>query len=246
MEYTIDINCDVGEGVTNESKLFPYISSCNIACGGHMGDRDSMRATVRLAKNYGVGIGAHPSYPDRENFGRKSLSMDAKELSQSIAEQIKQLESICTEEGVIFQHIKPHGALYNDVAKNEALARALLDAIQDYKDKCVLFVPYNSVIGKLAIKEGCHIRVEAFADRNYNEDLSLVSRTQPNALITDPHEVLDHLVRMVKEKRVKTINNTFVTMVAQTYCVHGDTPEALQILMYITQELPKQDIALKR
>ncbi|TLF44703.1 5-oxoprolinase subunit PxpA [Maribacter aurantiacus] len=245
-EYTIDINCDVGEGVANEAKLFPYISSCNIACGGHTGDRDSMRETLRLAKKFGVGIGAHPSYPDRENFGRKSLSMDATELSQSIKDQIHQLASICKEEKVSIQHIKPHGALYNDLAKDGELSRIFLDAIQEYKSELVVFVPFDSVLEKLALKEGFQIKVEAFADRNYTEELTLVPRTHPNALITEPLEVLNHVVRMVKERQVRTIANTFEPMLAQTYCVHGDTPEALQILTYITKELPKYQIALKR
>jgi UPF0271 protein len=245
-EYTIDINCDVGEGVANEAKLFPFISSCNIACGGHTGDRDSMRGTVRLAKKFGVGIGAHPSYPDRQNFGRKSLSIDATELSQSIKDQIHRLAWICTEEAITIQHIKPHGALYNDLAKNEELAHLFLEAIEPYKNKLNLFVPFDSVIERLALKEGFQIKVEAFADRNYTGGLTLVPRTQPNALITEPQEVLNHLVQMVKERQVRTVDNTFKPMEAQTYCVHGDTPEALQILTYITKELPKYQIALKR
>lgn len=245
-KYTIDINCDVGEGVANEVKLFPFISSCNIACGGHTGNRDSMRATVRLAKKFGVGIGAHPSYPDRENFGRKSLSMDAAELSQSIKGQIHQLASICKEEKVTIQHIKPHGALYNDLAKDVELSRIFLDAIQEYKSELVLFVPFDSALEKLAHTEGFKIKVEAFADRNYTGNLALASRTHSNALITNPQEVLNHLLRMVKERQVRTVDNTFEPMLAQTYCVHGDTPEALQILTYITKELPKHQIALIR
>ncbi|PIB39137.1 5-oxoprolinase subunit PxpA [Maribacter sp. 4G9] len=244
--YSIDINCDVGEGVANEDQLFPYISSCNIACGGHTGDRDSMIATVRLAKRYGVGIGAHPSYPDRENFGRKSLSIDAYELSQSIASQIGTLESICLGEGVELRHIKPHGALYNDLAKNEELAHLFLKAIEPYKNKLNLFVPFDSVIEKLALKRGFQIMVEAFADRNYNEDLSLVSRSLPNALLTKPAEVLEHVLHMVTEQKVRTVANTFTGIKADTYCVHGDTPEALQILTYISKELPKHHIALKK
>lgn len=245
-KYTIDINCDVGEGVSNEPQLFPYISSCNIACGGHTGDRDSMVATVRLAKKYGVRIGAHPSYPDKENFGRKSLSMDADELSQSIASQIGALEFICSGEVVALRHIKPHGALYNDLAKNEELAHLFLEAIEPYKNKLNLFVPFNSVIERLASKKGFKIMVEAFADRNYNEDLSLVSRSLPNALITKPAEVLEHVIHMVTEQKVRTVANTFNGIKADTYCIHGDTPEALQILTYISKELPKYHIDLIR
>lgn len=244
--YSIDINCDVGEGVANEAQLFPYISSCNIACGGHTGDRDSMIATVSLAKRYGIGIGAHPSYPDKDNFGRKSLSMDADELSQSIASQIGTLESICLEEGMELRHIKPHGALYNDLAKNEELAHLFLKAIEPYKNKLNLFVPFDSVIERLALKRGFQIMVEAFADRNYNEDLSLVSRSLPNALITKPAEVLEHVLHMVTEQKVRTVANTFTGIKADTYCVHGDTTEALQILTYISKELPKHLIALKK
>ena len=245
-KYAIDINCDVGEGVANEAQLFPFITSCNIACGGHTGNKVTIKETLHLAKKYDVRIGAHPSYPDRENFGRKSLSMDAKEFSKSIVSQIGLLESICKEENVSLKHIKPHGALYNDLAKSEELARLFLDAIHDYKTKLVLFVPFDSVIQSLAKNEGFQIMVEAFADRNYNEDLSLVSRGLPNALITEPQKVLNHLVLMAKEHKVKTITNTYKNMVADTFCIHGDTPEALQILMYITIELSKHDIAIKR
>lgn len=244
--YRIDINCDVGEGVANEDLLFPFISSCNIACGGHAGDKTTMTKTVKLANENSVAIGAHPSYPDFENFGRRSMDLGADELSNSITWQFNSLYEVCMNESVHIKHIKPHGALYNDLAKKEYLADLFLEIIQDYRSKLVLFVPFGSVIEKIATQKGFQVKVEAFADRNYNEDLSLVSRTQPNALLHDPKEVLDHLMRLVKEQKVRTVTSTYEILKADTYCVHGDTPNALQILTYLTKELPKHNIVLQK
>ncbi len=245
-QIVIDINCDVGEGIENEPKLFPFISSCNIACGGHTGDKDTMLQTIRLAKENQVKIGAHPSYPDKNNFGRVSMNMDPGKLSDSIKQQLHQLHEICTAEGVTWQHIKPHGALYNDIAKDGELASVFLESIEEYKSDVVLFVPYGSAIQNRAKEQGFETKIEAFADRNYNDGLSLVSRSKTNALIKRPEEVLHHIVRMAREKKVLTVNNELKPIQAETYCIHGDTPEALQILMYITQELPKHHIVLSQ
>ena len=245
-QIVIDINCDVGEGVQNEQKLFPFISSCNIACGGHTGDKDTMLKTVGLAKDNQVKIGAHPSYPDKNNFGRVSMKMDYGKLSDSIKEQLYQLHRICASEGVTWQHIKPHGALYNDIAKDSKLASLFLESIEEYRSDVVLFVPYASVIQDRAKEYGFKTKVEAFADRNYNNDLSLVSRSRTNALIERPEEVLQHIVRMARKKKVLCVNDELRPIQAETFCIHGDTPAALQILMYITQELPKHHIVLNQ
>jgi UPF0271 protein len=242
----IDINCDVGEGVGNEADLLPLISSCNIACGGHAGDDGSMAQVVKLAKKYGVHIGAHPSYPDKENFGRFSMDIGPAELTNSIKTQIHALKTILRKENVSLHHIKPHGALYNDLAKNEALADLFLKAIASDKESVVLYAPPGSVIAKKAIKRYFKVKLEAFADRSYNQDLSLVSRKLPNAVLNDPKIVLDHLIKMVHENKVVTIDGRESHIEAQTYCLHGDTPNALQILTYLSEELPNKQIYIQK
>ncbi|HDZ04774.1 hypothetical protein LCGC14_0198470 [marine sediment metagenome] len=241
----IDINCDVGEGVGNEQELFPMISSCNIACGGHAGSKETIRHCLELAKQFNVKVGAHPSYPDKENFGRISVIMSNDDLIKSIESQMQLFESTREHVDIKLHHIKPHGALYNDIAKNETLAGTFLKGIQAFKRDTVLYVPFGSAIHKLAIKNGFTVLAEAFADRNYNNDLSLVSRNESNALITKGEEVLTHLLLMYNEKVVKTITGDIIDMDANTFCIHGDTPSALQILTYITVHLPEHNLQLK-
>ncbi len=245
-KFYIDINCDVGEGIGNEEGILPLISSCNIACGGHTGDKGTMTQTVMLAKKYGVRIGAHPSYPDRKNFGRTTLTIDDDSLKASIQDQIKGLKLILDHAEVPLHHIKAHGALYNDLARNPALSELFLATVTPYKKSVYLYVPPDSVMAEKAMEKGFTIKFEAFADRNYNDDLSLVSRKLPNAVIREPQEVLDHLVGMVKKGKVKSVGGSECTIQADTYCLHGDTPNALRILTYLSQELPKQQIYIKK
>ncbi|MGS2739338.1 5-oxoprolinase subunit PxpA [Sinomicrobium sp. M5D2P17] len=233
---SVKLNCDVGEGSNNEHLLMPFISSCSIACGGHAGNMESMRKVVDLAVQNDVGTGAHPSYPDRENFGRKSLNMEERELIGSLQQQIAILENILREEGVPLHHIKAHGALYNDMAKNKNIAEIFLSAIRSYRDRVPVYVPYNSVIEKLAVSKGFRITYEAFADRNYNDDLSLVARNTENAVILDKEEVRKHVLFMVKEGKVRTLSGKEVTIKTDTFCLHGDNPNAVEILRYLIQE----------
>ncbi|MFS4491697.1 5-oxoprolinase subunit PxpA [Maribacter sp. 2308TA10-17] len=244
--YTIDINCDVGEGIGNEAELLPMISSCNIACGGHAGDVNTMTKVVRLAKENQVKVGAHPSYPDPENFGRISMDISSDVLITSIQNQMESFTSILKKEKVKMHHIKPHGALYNDIAKDASLAKIFLKSILNFKDIIFLYVPFNSVIENEALKQNFKIKNEAFGDRNYNEDLSLVSRKLPNAVLEKPEEVLPHLLSMVKEEQLKASDGSIIKVKADTYCIHGDTPSALQILTYLSKELPKHNIAIAR
>ncbi|WP_281543070.1 5-oxoprolinase subunit PxpA [Maribacter aestuarii] len=242
----IDINCDVGEGMGIEADIFPLISSCSIACGGHAGDTKSMTKMVELAQQHKVKIGAHPSYPDKLNFGRVSLKMDAKELADSVQTQIESLKSISEKSSIPLHHIKPHGALYNDIAKDEKLATIFLEAIAIYKSDLFLYVPPGSVIEVLAQKNGFKIKLEAFGDRNYTADLKLVSRKHPDALITAPEAVLNHLLEIIKIGRVRTVTGDFRNLMADTYCIHGDTRNALQILTYLSLELPNHKIYITK
>jgi len=243
-QIRIDINCDIGEGLGNESQLLPFISSCNIACGGHAGDQLSMNEVVLLAKQYKIKVGAHPSYPDKENFGRESIGISEDELIASVQEQVENLLSIAKSKNVKMNHIKPHGALYNDIAKDLLLAKIFLKAVIAYKESAYLYVPYGSVVEKEALKQGFHIRREAFLDRNYNADLSLVSRKFANAVLEDPKSVLARLLLMVHKKQVITENGTKIQINADTYCVHGDTASALQILMYLSNQLSIHNIVI--
>jgi lactam utilization protein B len=232
----IDINCDVGEGLNNEHLLMPYISSCNIACGGHAGDVETMTQVVSLAVKYHVKIGAHPSYPDKENFGRESIEISKETLEKTIIQQIRSLEKIVAESGHHLHHIKPHGGLYNDLAKNEVFANSFLDIIEVYKTKYKLYVPYNSAIGKEAKRRNFIIIYEAFADRNYNDDGSLVSRQYSKAVITDINEIIAHIFQIKNEGKVSTISGKKITIKADTFCVHSDTKNAIEIVKNIHQK----------
>lgn len=245
-KYRIDINCDVGEGIGNEAELLPLISSCNIACGGHAGDIETMTKVVRLAKENNVEVGAHPSYPDRENFGRVSMNISTEHLTESIQNQIKAFDKVLENEHVKMHHIKPHGALYNDIATNMDLAKTFLKAIFQYRDSIFLYVPYKSSIEIESLKQNFNIKYEAFGDRNYNLDFTLISRKLPNAVIENPEKVLSHLLSMVQKQSLKTLGGEHIKIKADTFCIHGDTPSALQILTYLTKELPKHNIFIKR
>ena len=229
----ISINCDVGEGLNNETALMPYLSYCNVACGGHFGDAFTMKETTGIALKHGVKIGAHPSYPDKENFGRVSMEMPKTELISTIQQQINTLKKVVDAASAKLHHIKPHGALYNDISKNEQLAETFLSSVEIYKNKCLLMLPYGSVVAKMAVEKGFGILLEAFADRNYNNDLSLVSRTQPNALITGKEEMLAHVASMINNNKVYTVQGEWKTIKADTFCVHSDTPNAEELVEYL-------------
>jgi len=231
------INCDVGEGVHNEAQLMPYIQACNIACGGHAGDEKLMSTVVQLAIKHQVKVGAHPSYPDKLNFGRKTVPIKAEDLKESIQTQINSLIKVIDEKGANLHHIKAHGALYNDIAKNRELALVFLEAILPYKNEVNIYVPFNSEIEKCAIKNGFKIIYEAFADRNYNDDLSLVSRDKKDAIISEPKAILKHVTEINKFNKVTTITGKKVSIQATTFCVHSDTENAVEIVAYLHKNL---------
>ncbi|MBZ0244909.1 MAG: 5-oxoprolinase subunit PxpA [Cyclobacteriaceae bacterium] len=245
MSYSIDINCDLGEGAGNDALLMPYLSSCNIASGGHAGNEASMKATIRLALEHGVKIGAHPSFPDRENFGRIEMTLPNNELTTIIIEQIVQLKNLTEEAGGKLNHVKPHGALYNMAAVNDSTAEAVLDAMTPFDKELILYVPYGSVIAKKAIERGIPIKYEAFADRNYNDDLTLVSRKLDNAVLEDPDQITEHVFRMIKEKKVKTISGNYSTIEAGTLCIHGDNPHAVEIVSQLVNNLKNYNVSIE-
>ena len=232
----LNINCDLGEGLNNEHIIMPLIDSCNIACGGHAGDSGSMIECVEISIKNNVKIGAHPSYPDKINFGRKKIDISPSELSYSIISQIESLETIADSYGLELNHIKAHGALYNQMMIDTELSNFYLDTIKDFKNKCSLFIPYKSEIEKIALKKGFSIIYEVFGDRNYNDDLSLVSRNNENALITDPESVVNHIKTIKETETVKTINGNYKKIKFDTICIHSDTNNSIEILKKINQE----------
>ena len=232
----LNINCDLGEGLNNENIIMPLIDSCNVACGGHAGDNGSMIECVEISIRNNVKIGAHPSYPDKINFGRKKINISPSELSYSIIYQIESLEAIASSYGVILNHIKAHGALYNYMMIDADLCNLYLDALKEFKNKYSLYIPYKSEIEKIAIKRGFSIFYEVFGDRNYNDDLSLVSRNYENALITDPDNVVEHIKTIKETKTVKTINGNFQKIKFDTICIHSDTNNSIDILKKINKE----------
>lgn len=244
-ERIIDINADVGEGLNNEAQLMPYLSSCNIACGGHAGDEKTIYEVVKLAKTNKVKIGAHPSFPDKENFGRQIMKISCADLYTSLKQQVRNLMKVLRAEHAMLHHIKPHGALYNLAAVDKKTAEVIIEVVKSIAMPIYLYVPYSSVIADLAQKENIKITYEAFADRNYNADLTLVSRSQVNAIITDPDEVVEHVKSMIFQQKVKTINGLEVEIKADTFCVHGDNPEALILLHNLTEKLKKSHVMIR-
>ena len=240
MTKNIDINCDVGEGVENEHLIMPYISSCNIACGGHFGDVNSIDKTITLAIKNKVKIGAHPSFPDKENFGRKLMQISDEALKISIENQLDLFLQRLTFVDEKLHHIKPHGALYNAITVDEKLAKLFVKITQKYLENAFLFVPYNSVIEKVALINGLKVKYEAFADRNYNDDLTLVSRAQENALLSEEKEVFNHVLSMIKSGKVKTISGVERLIKVDTFCIHGDAKNAFRIAKYLHKNLKKE------
>ena len=241
---TIDINCDVGEGMNNEHLIMPFISSCNIACGGHFGNKKTIDETLKLAIQNNVLVGAHPSFPDQENFGRTVLKITEAALKQSIVAQLDLFLACLANCNLKIHHIKPHGALYNLIAKDKLEAEKFIKITKKYLKNCFLYVPYNSKIAEVALENNLKIKYEAFADRNYNDDLTLVSRTQENAIIRDTDAVTKHLVRMVKTNTVATISGSEKEIKAATFCIHGDNENSVGILPVLATKLKNYGIEI--
>lgn len=240
---SIDINCDVGEGIGNEALLMPFISSCNIACGAHAGNETIIDEVIALAKKHCVKIGAHPSFPDRENFGRHIVPMSDEALQESLENQIALMVHRADLQGTTVYHVKPHGALYNLIAKDAKTAQIVVNVIKNTIPDAYLYVPFTSEIEHVALKNGLKIKYEAFADRNYNPDLSLVARTEKNALITKKEAVLEHIEQIVIKNKVNTANG-FIDIKADTICVHGDTENAVDLVAYIHHQLTQKQIQI--
>jgi len=230
----IDINSDLGEGIGNDAQLMPYLGSCNIACGGHYGDETTMTKAIKLAQLYGVNIGAHPSFPDKENFGRKMMDISRRELQETLYQQVTFFQNLCHKLGVEMHHIKLHGALYNLAANDAEIAAVALNVFAAVQTDIKIYAPYNSAIAILA-DDYFPIVYEAFADRSYNNDLSLVSRSKINAVITDKLLAWKQVSSIIEAGKVKTIEGQMIAIKADTFCVHGDQENAVEIVQYLHQ-----------
>ena len=240
----IDINCDMGEidellKNNTYSKLMDQVTSINVACGGHAGDMNMMRKIIQIAKTKDVKIGAHPSYPDRKNFGRYDLKIDPKELSESIASQINDLIKVAEIERITIDHVKPHGALYNSAAKNKDLAKIICNVVKTINPEmpimCLAESPMVSVIRNMGLKPIS----EAFADRTYEKDGSLRKRSLNRALIVDPMDAAKQAKLISFQKKVVAYDGSEVLINSETICVHSDTPNAIEIAKTIKHELKK-------
>jgi UPF0271 protein len=229
----IDLNADVGEGCGQDAQLMRCITSANVACGLHAGDSAVMRDTVLLAREHGVAVGAHPGFADREHFGRRDLQLPPREIEDLVARQIDALSTIAAHAGMRLQHVKPHGALFNIAVRDRRVADAIARAVAAADPSLILFgLPQSELV---AAGSGAGLRTarEAFADRAYRADGTLVPRTEPGAVIDDPADVLDRVIGMARDPNVDTI------------CVHGDTPGAADLAARIRQTLEAANIEVK-
>jgi UPF0271 protein len=232
----VDLSADLGEGAPREDEVWPLICSANVACGGHVGDETSMTFAVRRARELGVRLGAHPSFPDRENFGRKPMTMLPIELRSALAAQIRALREVAAREDVMLAHVKPHGALYNMAHHDLALAGVIIDAMRDVDPSIAIVCPDASQMAVAARVAGVAVIREAFADRRYNADGSLVSRSEADALL-DVGEAAEQAQRLAKERAVIAKGGARVAIAFDTICVHADMEGAVERLVAIRKIL---------
>jgi UPF0271 protein len=246
---SIDLNCDMGElpeaiaDGTQES-LMPSLTSVNIACGGHAGDEQTMKITIEQALRWKLALGAHPSYPDRANFGRQELQIPAEAIADSVFEQVRALADVVAHYGVSLVHIKPHGALYNQAVRNRALAEAIAQGVARWRHDVVLMGLAGSQMLEVFREAGFAVAAEAFADRRYEPDGTLRSRKFDDALIRDPAEAGRQAVNIVQRGTVIACDASEVPINAQTLCIHGDTPGAPEIAAAVARALRRAGVTL--
>lgn len=242
---TVDLNCDMGEGCSNDAELMRYISSANIACGYHAGDEDIMRRTVEIALANGVAIGAHPGYDDRENFGRTAMSLSADDIRAIVTDQLGKLKAICEEFGTRLHHVKPHGALYNQAAKDPSLSHAIVEAVARFDRKLIFYGLSGSCMISEADAAGLKTSSEVFADRTYSSDGSLTPRSEPGALITEADVAISHVLEMVEKQSVTSLSGEVIAIKAETICIHGDGATAVDLARSIRESLEKNSIDIR-
>ncbi len=241
----IDLNADLGEGEAYDDEILACVSSVNIACGGHAGDVVSMRTAVEAAMKHGVAIGAHPSFPDRENFGRTAIQMPGEALYLSLIKQISTLRNIASAAGAPMVHVKPHGALYNQAARDPLLAQVMVRAVTDIDPALRLFALAGSELISVAKAAGLAVAEEVFADRRYDAQKNLVSRTHRDACIEDVQEALQQAMMFIEHGKVVSVDGQTLQMTADTVCLHGDGKQALALARLIRDTLAKRNIAVR-
>ena len=241
----IDLNADLGEGAGSDEALLGLVSSANIACGWHAGDARTMQQCVRWAMAHGVAIGAHPSFPDRENFGRSTMHLPPEEIVANVLYQVGALAAIAKAEGGQLSHVKAHGQLYNQAVKEPELADALCEAVRRFDPSLRFFGLAGSGMIDAARRAGLTPVEEVFADRGYMPDGSLVPRSQPGALIEDEEQSLAQTLSLVRDRKVRAIDGSIVPVNAQTVCLHGDGAHALAFARRIRERLEQEGIVVR-
>jgi UPF0271 protein len=245
MKLIVDLNADLGENAGHDEELLTLVSSANIACGFHAGDVGTMRRAIETARDRNVAVGAHPSLFDRQNFGRKELPVSTDEVFDAVTYQLGIFQAIGEAAGVRPNHVKPHGALYNMAVRDENLADAITRAIAKTDAKLILFAPDRSALARAADKHSIQIAREVFADRNYLADGLLVPRSRPDALLHDPNEAAERVLRMLRENKVRSVDGVDVDVRAETICIHGDTPGAVEFARVLRSHLENEGVAIR-
>jgi len=247
---SIDLNSDVGESFGNwsfgdDAAIISSVSSVNVACAFHAGDPSTIRATCAAAAEAGVTVGAHPGYRDLAGFGRRFIDMDPVHLTDEVIYQIGALQALATVAGTQVSYVKPHGALYNTIAHHPVQAQAVIDAIRAVDPTLPVMVLPDSEIQRLADAAGLRTVVEAFADRAYNPDGSLVSRSRPGAVLVDPVAVTEQVLRLAADRQVRTVDGTLLSVQAESICLHGDTPGAVTLAGIVRSALQGAGIPIR-
>lgn len=245
----IDLNCDMGESfgawqMGRDAELMDFVSSVNIACGFHAGDASTIRKTVEKAVEKGVKIGAHPSFPDLQGFGRREMKLSAHEIFDIVLYQVSALKGICEAFGAKLHHVKPHGALYNIAAKDEKSAQAIANAVKAIDSNLIFYGLSGSFLISEAEKIGLKTASEVFADRTYQPDGSLTPRSEPNALIKDTEIAIAQVLQMIQTQTVTATNGETVAIKAETVCIHGDGENSLDFAREIRQQLKENNIEI--
>ena len=245
MSLVVDLNADLGEGAGHDVELLALVTSANIACGFHAGDANTIRQSIETARAHNVAVGAHPSLFDRENFGRKELPVKPDEVFDAVVYQLGIFQAIAEAAGVRPNHVKPHGALYNMAVRDALLADAIGRAIASVDKSLILFAPQNTELSRAGEMNGLQIAHEVFADRNYLSNGQLVPRTRPDALLHDPNETAPRVLRMLREGKVRSVDGVDVDVRAETICLHGDNPEAVDFARALRLRLEKEGVTIR-
>ena len=248
--YSVDLNSDLGESfgnykIGNDERIIPLVTSCNVACGYHASDPLVMDRTIRMAAEAGIGIGAHPGYPDLMGFGRRNMAVSPEEAGAYISYQLGALYAFTHKYGVKIQHVKPHGAMYNMAGKDYALAKAICEAVYNFDPEIILLGLSGSEMIRAAEDTGLRCAREFFADRAYEEDGSLVNRRKEGAMIHDEDLAVDRVIRVIREKKVTAITGRDIALSIDSICVHGDGEKALAFVKKILGRLESEGIAAK-